>query len=87
MCKRMTPFGDWLADHGISYADAARALGVSRAYVQAMAVGKATPRIDTLGAQIEAWTRGLSPDTYVPAESWLPYCKAFQRFQNLKQTA
>lgn len=83
----MTPFGTWLTDHGISYADAARVLGVSRAYVQMMAVGKATPRIDTLGAAIEAWTKGLDPKNHVAAETWLPYCKAFQRFQNLKQTA
>lgn len=83
----MTPFGTWLADHGISYANAARALGVSRAYVQAMAVGKATPRIDTLGAAIEAWTAQLDPGQSVPAETWLPYCKAFRRFDKLKQTA
>lgn len=77
MARDVTPFGDWLNKHGISYADAGRALGVSRAYVQAMAVGKATPRLRSLGAEIEAWTRRLDPADPVVVASWLPFCAQF----------
>lgn len=78
MGRSVTPFGEWLDRHGISYADAGRALGVSRAYVQAMAVGKATPRLKSLGAEIEAWTRGLDPADPVMVVSWIPFCAQFQ---------
>lgn len=78
MPRGVTPFGEWLHRHGISYADAGRALGVSRAYVQALAVGKATPRLKSLGARIAAWTAQLDPEDPVPVASWLPYCAQFE---------
>lgn len=74
----MTPFGKWLQLRDISYADAARELGVSRAYTQALAVGKATPRLKSLGAQIEAWTRSIDPVDFVAVASWLPFCAQFE---------
>jgi hypothetical protein len=83
----MTPFGTWLADHGISYANAARALGVTRAYVQALAVGKATPKLDTLGTAIERWTASLDPAAPVAKKTWLPFSAAWRRFEKLKESA
>jgi hypothetical protein len=79
----VTPFGEWLQRHGISYADAARVLHgpkgleLSRAHIHLLATGKASPRLKTLGLEIEAWTRQLDPEDYVPVASWLPYCAQF----------
>ncbi len=68
--RSMTPFGKWLEWHGISYASAARALGISRAYVQMLATGSATPRLKTVGAAIQAWTQQLNPDWVITVASW-----------------
>ena len=73
----MTPFGHWLNFRAISYAEAGRALGVSRAYVQALAAGDASPRFATVGRAIEDWTRELDLEDFVPVASWVPYCPQF----------
>lgn len=74
----MTPFGKWLQRRDISYAAAARELGVSRAYTQALAVGKATPKLNKLGAEIEAWTRSIDRKNFITVASWIPYCAQFK---------
>jgi hypothetical protein len=65
-----TPFGDWLDTKNISYAEAAKQLGITRSYVQMLAVGNATPQL-ALAGRIEDWTRGD-----VSMRSWLPYCRS-----------
>lgn len=76
----LTPFGLWLTQHAISYASAARELGISRQYVSLLARGLATPRFATLGKRIEEWTRELDKQNWITLSSWVPYCSQFDGF-------
>lgn len=56
----LSTFGEWLRDRQISYAEAARALKVTRSYVQMLATGDATPSLK-LAHRIMGWVEELDP--------------------------
>lgn len=67
----LNAFGEWLQDHGISFAAAARELGVTRAYVCGVTKTDKVPSM-RLRYDIEDWTRGLDPERVILAASWGP---------------
>lgn len=77
----MTPFGQWLLDHGISYAAAARQLEITRAGAQALAVGKFAPGKE-LAEEIRDWTEELDPEHPIDTSTWVPYTGAYRRLQS-----
>lgn len=65
-----TAFGKFLADHGISYAAAARDLEITRSYAQSLGTGKSDPTI-RFAAVIEDWTGKIDPENPVKVQSWV----------------
>lgn len=61
----MTDFGKHLKKLGISPADAALALGTTKAYIYMLSQGKVTPAL-RLAGRIEKWSKGK-----VKMQSWL----------------
>ena len=53
-------FGEWLRGRALSYAAAARELGITRAYAQMIGTGAATPSTK-LGLKIMSWVKTLDP--------------------------
>lgn len=66
--ENATPFGQWLERHNIDYAEASRALGVTRERVRQLAQ-KLYPSL-ILNFVIEDWTRATDPGDVISAESW-----------------
>jgi hypothetical protein len=66
--ENATPFGKWLDRHGLTYAQAARELGVTRERVRQMAQ-KHYPSL-LLNFVIEDWTRSVDPDDVIAAQEW-----------------
>lgn len=76
---QLTPFGIWLAEREISYAEVARDLNISRACVQQWATGGSTPTMWLAGV-ITSWTLKRGGPA-IDANSWIPYAKKPKRRQ------
>ncbi len=72
--QKVTPFGLFLIRHGITHRAAADSLGCTRAYVQMLATGDATPHLAFAG-RIKAWSERISRHRPILMESWLPFCR------------
>lgn len=56
----LSTLGEWLRDRQINYAEAARALKVTRSYVQMLATGDATPSLK-VALRVMDWIKELDP--------------------------
>jgi hypothetical protein len=70
---KRTPFGKYLKFNNIPMDSAAKALGVTRQYAQALATGYMTPGM-RLAWDIERWTKGR-----VAMQSWMPQYRTTRR--------
>lgn len=68
----LTVFGVWLQRRGISYAEAGRALGISRQRVHLLATESTNPSL-ALVAKIERWTSLVDKKEPIQASSWPAY--------------
>jgi hypothetical protein len=66
--ENATPFGKFLDRHAISYAEAARELGVTRERVRQLAQ-RLYPSL-LLMYVIEDWTRAIDPEGVITADNW-----------------
>jgi len=65
---KQTQFGKYLEGAGLSYEEAADALGITRSYVGMLARGDVTPALE-LAFKIADWARARGGGE-VPADSW-----------------
>ena len=71
--KTYTDFGKYLAFAAVSFADAARDLGITRSYASMLSSGRATPGLK-LAYIIQEWARLKDGDeSHVTMESWIPF--------------